>query len=202
MSRKTESNGKQRISDAICKLGKSKPIEKVTVQEIITMADINRSTFYYHFEDVRGALEWMISDFLDEYLRLLFDIPKGKNDVLVEDCFLLEQEKNVCSLIQRKKNCLELFFNPYNQGDFRERFWNAFQKRARIYDLITVGPKGDTHFVKHGIAYDYCLRINFAIWFELLSYWHDRNFHETAEDFVEIFDIMYNGIIGFENRRP
>lgn len=201
MDRKSEANGKQRISDALCKLGESRPIEKVTVREIIAEAEINRSTFYYHFESVQDAMEWMISDFLEEYLQLLFDIPKEKNDVLVENYFLLEQEKNVCELIQRKKNCLALFFNRYNQADFRERFWQAFQKHARAYDLITVDPKGDTHIVKRGIAYDYCLRINFAIWFELLSCWHDRDFHETAEDFIKIFDIMYNGIIGFENCR-
>lgn len=171
------------------------------MREVVAEAGINRSTFYYHFEGVTGALEWMVSDFLKEYLPALLDIPGGETDVLVEEDFLLEQEKRVCSLIQRKKTYLNLFFNRYNREYFRQRFWTAFQKYADAFNLVMIRSREDICAVKRGIAYDYCLRVNFAIWFELLSYWHDREFHETAEDFVEIFRIMYSGIIGFENQK-
>lgn len=200
MNRRIESNGRQRIYDALCKFGKDRPVEKVTVQKIIAEAEINRSTFYYYFDGVTDALEQMMTDFLGEYLQL-FDIPQGETDVLLEKDFLLEQEKNICSLIQRRKKYLDVFLNPYNQKNFRQRFWNAFQEYAQTYDLVFVNQTG-VHSIKRGIAYDYCLRVNFAMWFELLSFWRERDFHETAEDFVEIFNTMYNGAIGFENSKP
>lgn len=93
-------------------------MEKVTVQKIIAEAEINRSTFYYYFDGVTDALEQMMSDFLGEYMQL-FDIPQGETDVLLEKDFLLEQEKNICSLIQRRKEYLDVFLNPYNQKNFR-----------------------------------------------------------------------------------
>ncbi|MBS6217929.1 MAG: hypothetical protein KH704_13545 [Clostridiales bacterium] len=74
------------------------------------MANINRSSFYYHFDGVSMALEWMISGFLKEYLQLLFDIPKGDNDVLLEPNLLLAQEERICALIQQRRGYLELFF--------------------------------------------------------------------------------------------
>lgn len=110
MNRKTENSGKRKICDALCELGMDRPIERVTVQEIISLAGINRSTFYYHFDDVPSALEWMISDFLKEYLQLLFDIPEGDNDALLQPDILLGQEERVCALIQQRRDCLELFF--------------------------------------------------------------------------------------------
>ena len=125
-------------------------MEKVTVQKIIAEAEINRSTFYYYFDGVTDALEQMMSDFLGEYLQL-FDIPQGEMDVLLEKDFLLEQEKNICSLIQRRKEYLDVFLNPYNQENFRQRFWDAFQKYAQAYDLVFVNQTG-AHAVKRGIA--------------------------------------------------
>ena len=56
------------------------------------------------------ALEWMISGFLKEYLQLLFDIPKGDNDGLLEPNLLLAQEERICALIQQRRGYLELFF--------------------------------------------------------------------------------------------
>ena len=201
MNRKTENTGKRKICDALCELGKDRPIERVTVQEIISLAGINRSTFYYHFDDVPSALEWMISDFLKEYLQLLFDIPAGDNEALLQADALLGQEEQVCALIQQRRDCLELFFSQHNEKHFRERFWNEFEKYANIYDLTVVNSTHGIRTIKRGIVYDYCLRVNFAIWFELLSYWHNRKFHETSEDFVEIFDILYSGVLRFENNK-
>lgn len=201
MNRKTENTGKRKICDALCELGKDRPIERVTVQEIISLAGINRSTFYYHFDDVPSALEWMISDFLKEYLQLLFDIPAGDNEALLQADALLGQEEQVCALIQQRRDCLELFFSQHNEKHFRERFWNEFEKYANIYDLTVVNSTHGIRTIKRGIVYDYCLRVNFAIWFELLSYWHNRKFHETSEDFVEIFDILYSGVLGFESNK-
>lgn len=201
MNRRIESGGKSRICDALCQLGKDRPIERVTVQEIIALAGMNRSTFYYHFDGVSAVLEWMISEFLKEYLQLLFDIPKGDNDVLLDSDILFEQEESICALIQRRKNYLELFFSQYNERHFRERFWDEYKKYASVYDLAVIHSRKDIRTIKRGIVYDYCLRVNFAIWFELLSYWHDRKFHETSRDFLEVFDVLFGGVIGFENNR-
>ena len=37
-----------------------KPLSKVTVSEIIADCDVNRKTFYYHFEDIYALLKWML----------------------------------------------------------------------------------------------------------------------------------------------
>ena len=48
-----------------------KPLEKITVRELIEKVGINRKTFYYYFPDIYGLLEWMVTQ---ESQRLIFEI--------------------------------------------------------------------------------------------------------------------------------
>ena len=70
------------IRDAFIELRSRKPIEKITVKELAERAEINKTTFYAHYEtiyDLLGTLEQEAIDTvlenLDEF-RLLFDDPR------------------------------------------------------------------------------------------------------------------------------
>ena len=53
------------IREAFLELLRHKPYEKITVTDIVALADINRSTFYAHYPDVRGLVEELVKDVLD-----------------------------------------------------------------------------------------------------------------------------------------
>ena len=48
---------KQGIRDSFFILLKEKPINKITVSDIIRQADINRSTFYFYYDDIFDMIE-------------------------------------------------------------------------------------------------------------------------------------------------
>ena len=48
------------IHQAFLELLREKPFEKITVTDIVNRADINRSTFYAHYPDVRGLVEALV----------------------------------------------------------------------------------------------------------------------------------------------
>ena len=48
---------KQVIKDSLFELMKETPVEKITVKELCTAADINRSTFYAHYDTLTALLE-------------------------------------------------------------------------------------------------------------------------------------------------
>lgn len=48
---------KQAIKDSLFELMKNNPVEKITVKELCTAADINRATFYAHYETLTALLE-------------------------------------------------------------------------------------------------------------------------------------------------
>lgn len=65
------------IREAFLELLRRKPYEKITVTDIVALADINRSTFYAHYPDVRGLVEELIRDVIHkaDSLAREMDIP-------------------------------------------------------------------------------------------------------------------------------
>ena len=59
------------IRQAFMELMKEKKIEKITVTDIVNRADINRSTFYAHYTDVRGLVEEIQSEFVERAMAVV-----------------------------------------------------------------------------------------------------------------------------------
>lgn len=53
-------NTKKALADALKQLMHRKPFSKITVSELIRECNVNRKTFYYHFEDIYALLKWTI----------------------------------------------------------------------------------------------------------------------------------------------
>lgn len=61
------------IRQAFMDLLKEKQIDKITVTDIVNRADLNRSTFYAHYADVRGLIEEIQQEFVEQSVSLLKD---------------------------------------------------------------------------------------------------------------------------------
>lgn len=59
------------IREAYTQLLKEKPLSKITVTDIVTMADLNRATFYAHYPDVRGVTEEIENEIIEKMLEVL-----------------------------------------------------------------------------------------------------------------------------------
>ena len=59
------------IRQAFMDLLKEKKFEKITVTDIVNRADINRSTFYAHYADVRGLVEEIRSEAVERAMAVV-----------------------------------------------------------------------------------------------------------------------------------
>jgi AcrR family transcriptional regulator len=59
------------IREAFLELLKEKNISKITVTDIVNKADLNRSTFYAHYMDVRAITEEMENEVIDKMIEIL-----------------------------------------------------------------------------------------------------------------------------------
>ncbi len=57
------------ISDAFWQLLEEKPYNKITVQNIVERCQINRNTFYYHFQDIPALTEHSIKEWTEQAIR-------------------------------------------------------------------------------------------------------------------------------------
>lgn len=83
MDRRVEKS-KKAITDALIKLMTEKDFEKITINEIADLANVNRGTVYFHFSDKYDLLNYCIEAHLNE---------------LVESCHLNENNENISSYI-------------------------------------------------------------------------------------------------------
>ena len=59
------------IRQALMDLLREKSFEKITVTDIVNRADINRSTFYAHYTDVRALMEEIQNEFVERALSVV-----------------------------------------------------------------------------------------------------------------------------------
>ena len=60
---------REAIKASFIKLLNEKPLNRITVKNIISDCKVSRNTFYYHFKDVPELLEVIIKDLLDELVK-------------------------------------------------------------------------------------------------------------------------------------
>ncbi len=53
---------KAALGAALKKMMERKPIDKITVKDLVELCNVNRQTFYYHFDDVYDLLEWIFEE--------------------------------------------------------------------------------------------------------------------------------------------
>lgn len=58
---------KQSIRNSFFKIFKEKPINKITVSDIIRGADINRSTFYFYYDDIYDMIEQINNEIFESF---------------------------------------------------------------------------------------------------------------------------------------
>ena len=81
---------KQALSTAFKELLKRKPFSKITVSELIRECNVNRKTFYYHFEDIYALLKWMLEQETFEVVKQ-FDFATDCQDAFLYVLGYIEQ---------------------------------------------------------------------------------------------------------------
>ena len=68
---------KKMVFEAFLSILKNKPIAKITVKEICTAADINRTTFYKYYKDTYDLLEQIEDELIDNLQANLEHVDKS-----------------------------------------------------------------------------------------------------------------------------
>jgi len=124
------------IRDAFLTLLNNKPEGKITVTDIVNLADINRTTFYAHYPDVRGVVEEIENDVINKMITIL-------NEFHYFSFF-----KNPAPLLLKISRFLEMDVELYKQLiriDSSDAFLNKLEK---IFAKFMEEDSDIPHYIK------------------------------------------------------
>ena len=85
---------KQSLAAALKHAMEKKKLSKITVSELITACNVNRKTFYYHFENIYALLKWMLEQETVEVVKN-FDLIVNAEEAIRFVMDYVEQNKNM-----------------------------------------------------------------------------------------------------------
>lgn len=98
---------KRLLKEALLELLQKKPIEKVSISELCAKADINRATFYRHYNLPQDIIEEIGRDMIQDIHRRL-PIPAFRGDTrsyLVKIChYFHDHAEVICTLIRNNSD--------------------------------------------------------------------------------------------------
>ena len=76
---------RKQLADTLKELLAEKPIDKISISDIVRRAGVNRKTFYYHFRDIPDLIAWILRTEVMERIvkfNVFYDYRKGIKLVL------------------------------------------------------------------------------------------------------------------------
>lgn len=168
---------KHALETSLKKLLRSKPLDKITIQEITDDCGISRSAFYYHFKDIYDLVEWCA----------LEDFSKALSNRKSTDSW----QEGLRAIMQEVVDDREFISNIYHNAnhDLIERYLSA-QTEQLLFDVVQRASKGltVTEQQKHYVAHFY--QFGFV---GMVVEWFRKGMKEDIDAFVERFGTMLNG---------
>ncbi len=170
---------KKAIAYTFKDLLKEKSFSKITVNDIAKKCDINRQTFYYHFQDIRDLIEWICIDEVDHILE--------KNDECEkwEDKFLL-----IFKIMEEEKIFVKNIYYSVSVEVLRNNLYRLVY--PIIYSEILEKSKGknlreeDKKFITDFYKYSFV---------SIVLNWIDNGMHENPELIVAKVSRLITGTI-------
>lgn len=126
---------KEALSSTLKELAKEKPINKITVTELVEACDIKRQTFYYHFQDIYDLLEWIYRTEAMKAIHSTYSFETW-NEAL---------DRILCYIQENKEFCI----NTYRSlaREYLQTFLNEilYKLLGTVIDEITVEKPIDDH---------------------------------------------------------
>jgi AcrR family transcriptional regulator len=168
---------RDRLGDALIELMQEKPFDAITVQDVLSRADVSRSTFYVHYRDKDDLFLSDVDEFL-EAMATMLSRGKDKSDRVapVREFFahVVERQRLYSALVESSRihDFLELA-----QGHFARGIEQRLIDLPRAHGIAS----GSRAVIAQGLA---------GALLSLLKWWIDRGMPTPPDQMDEVYHQM------------
>lgn len=170
------------LKESFINLLEKKDIAQITIKEICEDADINRATFYAHYNDQYDLMKKIENELLDNINDYLAGFDKKNNDMnavlLAEKIFeYIKENARLCKLLLSER------------GDF------SFQKQIvmLVYDLIITELTDNSNLTKEDAEYVYSFTITGCV--GIVQKWLNDDMKKSSHFMAEMVVKITLGLI-------
>lgn len=157
----------------------NKPLNKVTIHDIAEICEVNRQTFYYHFEDITDLVEWMIMQEADKALA------NNKTYATWQEGFL-----SIFEMISNDKTFMMNVYRHSNRETLEMHLYRVVYKL--IYDVVEEKAKDmvvkeeDKAFIANFYKYGFVA---------LVLDWIKNDMKEDPKEIISRLNVLIDGTI-------
>ena len=149
---------KEALKNSLIELMREKPVNNITVKELVTRADLNRSTFYNYYSDIPDMLSKLEDELYNEFLYTLeahipkkekvVDVSKGGHKFIEDMCSVIKNNYEFCKCIFSKNGDLNFLFKleemieNHLKNQLREIFDGKIDHLTYVYSFFKSGYIG------------------------------------------------------------
>jgi len=176
------------LKESFINLLEKKDISQITIKEICEDADINRATFYAHYNDQYDLLRKIEEELLDNIRAYLEELNEKNNKVnpvlLAERIFkYIKENAKICKLLLSERGGLN------------------FQKQVMtlVYDTIINELTGDNRITKEDAEYVYSFTITGCV--GIVQKWLDEDMRKSTRYMAEMIIKLTMGLINLSKEK-
>ncbi len=139
------------LRESLLELMKTQPVVKITPTQLCRHADINRNTFYSHYDSPEQLLNSIEEEFFEEIKCYILRLLKNGTiiDLLTEICVFISKNSDICAVL----------FSEYGDKDFLKKIFDLAYEKS-LNEWRSAGMKND---VGQKADYLYCFCLNGSI---------------------------------------
>ena len=170
---------KKLIYDVFIDLLNKKPLDKITVTEISEICDINRNTFYYHYQDIYEIISEIFQTELKKAIDEYNDTLEWEESFLIAAEFALKNRKAIYNIYNSmSREALEKYIYDV-AGNTMERY---VYKKSKEYSASIGDIKLISTFYQCALT-------------EMVLRWVAGGMKETPEIVIKRIGQLFNGNI-------
>lgn len=168
---------KRLLKESLLHLLKKKHINDISVSELCQQAEINRTTFYRHYQIPHDVLLEIEYDFIQTYYQ----------SPIIDNTFDLEKRIfHMCNFIYDNKDMVKLFLHNYTNSDILFLFQKFFSDHMSHRDILYKGQPID----------EKTLQLLTSFWIYgihgLTSQWILNDIPKTSEEMTEMILSLFH----------
>ena len=127
---------RRRLRESFLQLLAEKPIHEISVKELTELADVNRGTFYFHYQDIYALLYAIEDEFFEQFDRTL------RESEMDPDTLEYPYLHAVFSFLGENQNFCRIMLGPHGDMQFVERIKQRVDAQCSYFWRI-LAPDAD-----------------------------------------------------------